>query len=97
MSDNFSTDILDVNISDHQFIHLHRQHVPKNKCKMDWVGRLYKNYDKDIFCENLGNIDWNNFYLCDNPNAAWKIMIGHIKTTLDVICPLKKFKVAQEK
>ena len=97
MIENFTTDILDVNISDHQFIHLHRQHMPKTKTKMDFVGRSYKNYNKNTFCENLTKLDWNEYYACNNPNNAWKIMVNHIVYTLDKMCPLKRFKIAQEK
>ena len=97
MIENFTTDILDVNISDHQFIHLHRQHMPKTKTKMDFVGRSYKNYNKNTFCENLTRLDWNEYYACNNPNNAWKFMVNHIVYTLDKMCPLKGFKIAQEK
>ena len=97
MVDNFTTKILDLNISDHQFIHLHRQHVIKAKTKIDFIGRSYKNYDKNIFCENLERIDWNDLYICDNPNTAWRILVKHIKSTLDAMCPLKIYKIAQEK
>ena len=90
MVENFNTNILNVNISDHQFIHLHRQHCPKVKTKMDFLGRSYKNYNKDLFCENLERFDWNEFYACNNPNNAWKILVNYIRTTLDVTCQLKK-------
>ena len=46
MSNNFTTNILDVNISDHQFIHLIRKHCTKPKSKLEFTGCSYKHYDK---------------------------------------------------
>ena len=74
MDNNISTNILDVNISDHQFIHLNRKHCSKPKAKLDFIGRSYKNYDEQVFCNRLQDIDWNALYQCEDVNIAWDIM-----------------------
>ena len=94
MVDNFTTNILDINISDHQFIHLNRKHSSKPQKKLDFLGRSYKNYDKEIFCQNLLNLNWMHFFQCMNVNIAWSIMHLNIKTTIDNMCPLKHYRVA---
>ena len=97
MTNNFSTDILDVNISDHQFIHINRKHYTKPKAKLNFLGRSYKNYDKAVFCDRLIQLDWNNLLACDDVNRAWNIMLSNITTTIDSMCPLKHYRVAQAK
>ena len=52
---------------------------------------------KATFCERLCNIDWHDLYQCNNVNEAWKILMTNIMTVIDVMCPLKKYKVAQAK
>ena len=96
MIDNFTTYILDINISDHQFIHLNRKHSSKPKTKL-FLGRSYNNYDDELFCQNLLNLNWMHFYQCMNVNTAWSIMHLNIKTIIDDMCPLKHYKVAQAK
>ena len=97
MTSNFRVSILDVNISDHQFIHINRIHNSKNKEKLEFIGHSYKNYDYDLFCSNLINLDWNQFYLYNDVNIAWNLLHSRILTTINDMCPLKKFKVAQAK
>ena len=59
MINNFSVNILDLNISDHQFIHINRVHVSKEKSKLEFIGRSYKHYDQNVFQNNLLAKDWN--------------------------------------
>ena len=97
LTNNYHTDILDINISDHQFIYLNRKHCAKPKAKLDFTGRSYKNYYKAVFCDSLLNIDWNNLYQCDDVNTAWNIMLQNITTVIDEMCPLKRYKISQAK
>ena len=97
LQNTFSTKILDVNISDHQFIYLNRKHQTKPRAKLDVLGRSYKNYDHDLFCHKLLQMNWMHFYQMENVNIAWNIMLTNIKSAIDDMCPLKHFKVAQAK
>ena len=62
MHNNFSTKILDVNLSGHQFLYLNRKHTPKPKDKIDFTGHSYKNYDEKLFCLQLLQEDCQIFY-----------------------------------
>ena len=63
-------DILDLNISDHQFIHINRSHCSKEKSKLEFTGRSYKNYDNIKFHDNLLAKDWNLLYTNNDVNSA---------------------------
>ena len=95
MQDNFSTKILDVNLSDHQFLYLNRKHTPKPKDKIDFTGRSYKNYDEKLFCLQLLQEDWVEYYSSRNVDVAWNILYNKILLIADRMCPLKRYKVAQ--
>ena len=97
MINNFSVNILDLNISDHQFIHLNRAHVPKEKSKLEFIGRSYKNYNQVVFQNNLLEKDRNALYNNNDVNQAWNIMLTNIMSTIDRMCPLKNYKVAKAK
>ena len=60
-------------------------------------GRSYKNYDKEIFQNNLSDKDWTEFFRTDDAHKAWDIMQIHILSELDVMCPLKSFRIRMSK
>ena len=60
---------------------------------MNFTGRSYRNYSKEIFQEKLDNFSWVNFYNIEDPNLGWEIMYERIISTLDVMCPEKIFKI----
>ena len=97
MINNFSVNILDLNISDHQFIHINRAHVPKEKSKLEFISRSYKNYDQNVLQNNLLAKNWNVLYTNNDVNQTWDIMLTNIMSTIDNMCPLKKYKVAKAK
>ena len=69
----------------------------KEKSKLEFTGRSYKNYDCLSFQNNLLAKDWNLFYTTEDVNLAWDIMLTNIMSTIDNMCPLKKYKVAKAK
>ena len=97
MTNKCPTSILDVNITDHQFIHITRKHCQKPKSKLDFSGRSYKNYDHARFCDMLSRINWDELYQCNDVNIAWNIVLSNITTVVDIMCRLKMYKVAQAK
>ena len=42
-------------------------------------------------------LDWNVLYTCDDVDRAWDIMLSTITATVDIMCPLKQYKVAKAK
>ena len=63
--------------------------------KIDFIGRSYRNYDKEVFQENLINANWDPFYDNDDPNWLWDYMYDIILGKIDTMCPMKSFKVTE--
>ena len=60
-------------------------------------GRSYKNYDSDVFLRLLGDQDWNNYFVINDPDRLWDIMIRNITHSLDSLCPIKLLTVVDTK
>ena len=41
----------------------------------------------------MNEASWENFYEATDPEICWDIMENTIRESLDVMCPLKQFKV----
>ena len=78
MCNNFNVKILDINISDHQFIYLNSKHCPKISKKIEFTGRSYTNYQKERFCDQLLQRDWDIMYNMNDVNHAWDLMLLYI-------------------
>ena len=50
-------------------MYLGKKEAPPAK-KSSFMGRLYKNYDKDKLQQNLLKRDWNDFVNADSPDHA---------------------------
>ena len=89
--------VCDANISDHQMILLTRKKIkiPKKKCT--FIGRSYRNYNKDDFQNSLREANWESFDALNDVTAKWDILIDKINGLIDARCPLKRYKVKQEK
>ena len=85
---------LDFNISDHLGIMVTRKKTPVKVHKIDFKGRSYKNYTKEVFQENLLNSNWEDFFNNDDPNWLWDFMYKTILANIEPMCPMKSFKVA---
>ena len=84
--------ILDLNFSDHQGVFAVRKKKKQEKTKIEFKGRSYKYYNKDIFQEMLRKVDWTILFSIDNPNNCWEYMFNNIINCLEVLCPEKMFK-----
>ena len=89
------TGILDLNYSDHQGIFVIRKKKKQEKTKIEFKGRSYKYYNKDIFQEMLRKVDWTILFGIDDPNECWEYMFNNIINSLEVLCPEKMFKSFQ--
>ena len=89
--------VADINISDHQLIYFIKKKNKESHTKSEFLGRSYRNVDIHLFHKHLENINWNSFDEANDPNQLWEIMCNNIKTALDDICPLKKFKIKMYK
>ena len=84
---------LNYNISDHLAVVVTRKKQKAVKEKVEFTGRSYKNYKKEIFQNNLANQNWDIFYNNNDPNRLWDIMETVILEQADSMCPSKKYKV----
>ena len=88
---------LDWNFSDHQAVFVNRKKTFEKMSKIKFIGRSYKNYDKEIFQENLKDFNWNEFFVEEDPDVCWSICISKIIKTLDEMCPEKEFIIDKDK
>ena len=56
-------------------------------------GRSYKNFDKQAYLASVEECDWDYFNQCEDPSEAWDVFENMLKRMLDVVCPVKSFKV----
>ena len=83
--------VIDVNISDHQPVSVTRKRQAKTNIQTRFTGRSYVNFDEDLFHERLLAQDWDHLYEVDD--VAWEYFISNITRTIDVMCPLKSFRI----
>ena len=88
------TKTLDINISDHLAVMVTRKKEQVRREKVDFQGRTYRNYDREIFQNRLMNLDWEHFLEIEDPEILWDIMEGRLEREIEKMCPMKSFKVA---
>ena len=42
-------------------------------------------------------MNWDELYECNNVNTAWNIILTHIMSIINNMCPLKNYKISQAK
>ena len=86
-----------ISISDHHPIYVTRDHIPVKRVPLSFTGRSYKFYIEDNFTTGLKNVNWNEFWDCEDPSLAWDMFINRISFLLDFTCPVKTFNIKQAK
>ena len=82
-----------LNTSDHLPVYLTIKRL-KPKCEPRvFIGRSYKNYDTQIFSNKFRDLLWNEFDDSEDVNYLWDIFEHNINKILDVMCPIKNFKI----
>ena len=89
--------VANVNLSDHQMILMTRKKLKIKKKKCDFIGRSYRNYNKPNLQLNLQNHSWVEFDNAQTVSDKWAVLLGKITLEIDKICPLRNFKIKQEK
>ena len=89
--------VCNVNISDHQMILLTRKKIKLHKQKCSFIGRSYRNYNKEIFQERLTQADWTFLQNDLTVQEQWDKWLNNIHDILNVMCPSKTFKISQIK
>ena len=83
--------------SDHQMILITRKKVKTPKKKCTFVGRSYRDYNKDDFQTSIVNADWNAYNNENTVEGKWKQLIKSIRDIIDNSGSLKTFKIKQQK
>ena len=89
--------VANVNLSDHQMILLTRKKAKSRKQRCSFEGRSYRHYNKEIFQEQIENANWHEFDESRNPIRMWEIMKTNIEGIIDIMCPMKIFRINQIK
>ena len=89
--------VLNYNVSDHLPVFVIKKKQRTKLVKKKISGRSYKNYDSDVFLRLLGDQDWNNYFVINDPDRLWDIMIRNITHSLDSLCPIKLLTVVDTK
>ena len=89
--------VCDINLSDHQMILLTRKKskIPPKKCT--FMGRSYRNYNQDMFQDEIRNADWTEYENERTVKGKWNQFIKIIRSKIDISCPLREFKIKQQK
>ena len=62
-----------------------------------FTGRIYNNYDKRNFVNNLLVSDWTKFNQTTSPDVLWNCIYGNIQAALSIKCPIKSCTVPESK
>ena len=84
---------LDHFISDHQPIFLVHKKVRDVRAKAEFIGRSYRNYNKQAFEDGLADLDWGGYYGIVDAEEAWSFLLNGVKKVLDTMCPLRSFQI----
>ena len=85
---------ININISDHQPIYIIRKKERNNKAKRQmFKGRSYRDYDRQVYMDNLVDRNWADFYNTGNVNEAWDIMEKYLTEEADLQCPIKSYNI----
>ena len=71
--------------------------MKSQKNKSTFIGRSYRNYNKEIFQNEIANANWNDYNNEQTVKGKWEQFIHIISNKIDIYCPLKEFKIKQQK
>ena len=91
------TGVCNVNISDHQIILLTRKKAKFNKLKCDFIGRSYRNHNVALFQDRIKDSNWNFLDSADSLEKQWDNWLDIISKEINIMCPIKTFKIKQVK
>ena len=92
-SDVANSDVLALNISDHDLIFATKKKSCAKRRQVDFIGRLYRNYNRDIFLTRLRHLNWEYYWQLLDPNDCWDYILKGIENEISVMCPLRSHRV----
>ena len=67
------------------------------KLKCNFIGRSYRNYDVASFQDRIINSNWDFLHSEDSLKKQWEDWLEIITREIDIMCPIKIFKIKQVK
>ena len=80
-------------ISDHQPIYVIHKKVRDMRKSVQFIGRSYRDFDKEVFKNRLRDRSWEEFEALTDPEMAWEFILNQITPILDDLCPLRTFHI----
>ena len=93
----YKSDICNINLSDHQMILVTRKKIKHPKQKCSFIGRSYRNYNKEEFQDTIQNADWTKYDGEKTVGGKWQEMLNIFYNAIENMCPVKKFNINQIK
>ena len=85
--------VYDILISDHQLIFCTRKKSKTCYNHINYSGRSYRQYNKEVFQNLLMNENWEEYWQYDNPEVCWNYILEKINNILNIMCPIKNRKI----
>ena len=83
--------VSDLHISDHQPVFIVKKKQRDVRKEVNFIGRTYTNYSKELLSDCLSNAHKASFRNEDDPNRCWGLMENFLEGFLDKYCPKKTY------
>lgn len=93
----FFSDVVHYHISDHSPIIMIKKLIKCKNTSTSCRGRSFRRFDEEAFMHTICQSDWDQFDNTLDPNVAWRLMYTHFVKAADEHCPVKSFKIVQER
>ena len=85
--------VCNVSLSDHEMILVTRKKGPNIKVRGAFMGRSYRNFDKDLFRARLNDHNWEHLHDIVSPERKWAYFHQIVENILNQMCPIKEFRI----
>ena len=95
---NFARDcsVADIGISDHSLVFIRRERTKVNRQPRIIKTRSFKNFNQDLFLEDLGNLDWSRMMTSENVDEAADIFNSNVLEVLDHHAPMVERRIRHD-
>ena len=90
------SDVLDINISDHDLIYVTHKHQTSKHNRVTFTGRSYRDYEKERFTLELQTLNWEPFWNIEVPDKCWDYIVNSIEKIINPMSPLRERTVREK-